>query len=440
MAANDLLVHEVPPTLDEAPPPRLLGAGDQLILWANLGISILLLPVGAQLVAGGDTGFGLSITAALVAILVGGVIGNTMLGLAAVPGADTGAPSMVLLRGLFGFTGSWVPTAFNVVQLIGWTTFEIWIIATSAADITASGWKPVFAIAAGAAGTIMAIRPLGTIRGYLRRLAVWAVILSTGYLFVQVLRQDLPAWDKGSWSAFWGGADLIVALSVSWIPLAADYSRHSRSRGAAFGGAFGGYLIGASVFFALGVFAQAAHPHQDVVAAVLAIPAGAIALLILVVDEIDEVFANLYSTTISMQNVRPRLDRRTAAIALGVACTFLALFVDGNDYVNFLYLIGSVFVPLFGTFAADYYVVHRGNWDVTERARPRWAMLLPWAAGFAVYQLVFPGSISWWADLWGNGQLHGWWASASVLSFLVAAGLALVVGRATRRDRVATTT
>src|SRR5437868_44506 len=99
-AIGDTLT-EVPPTLDEAPPPRLLGLWDQTVLWGNLGISILLLPVGAALVDA-KTGFGLSLFAAMAAIAVGGVIGNTMLGLAAVPGAETGAPSMVLLRGLFG--------------------------------------------------------------------------------------------------------------------------------------------------------------------------------------------------------------------------------------------------------------------------------------------------------------------------------------------------
>ncbi|MER3453319.1 MAG: allantoin permease, partial [Acidimicrobiia bacterium] len=130
---------EVPWTLEEAPPPRPLGAWDQTVLWANLGISILLLPVGALLVE--RNGFGLSLIGALVAVALGSLIGNAMLGLAAVPGADTGAPSMVLLRGLFGVRGSWVPTALNVVQLVGWTTFEIWIIATAAAGIVGDAWK-----------------------------------------------------------------------------------------------------------------------------------------------------------------------------------------------------------------------------------------------------------------------------------------------------------
>lgn len=418
---------EVPWTLEEAPPPRLLGAWDQTVLWANLGISILLLPVGALLVE--RNGFGLSLIGALVAVALGSLIGNAMLGLAAVPGADTGAPSMVLLRGLFGVRGSWVPTALNVVQLVGWTTFEIWIIATAAAGIVGDAWKPLAALGAGALAVVMAIRPLGTIRGYLRRVAVWAVLASTAYLFAQVVRDGLPPLTRGSWSGFWGGADLVVALSVSWIPLAADYARHSRSGREAFVGAFVGYSVAASAFFVLGALAAAARPGADVINAVLALPAGGLALLVLAADEVDEVFANLYSTVVSLQNVWPRLDRRVAAVVLGAAATALALGVDGEDYQRFLLLIGSVFVPLFGTFAADYFVVARRRWDTSAHARPRWAMLVPWAAGFAAYQLVSPGEVRWWADLWGGGVLHGWWASASVLSFGVAFAGALAAGR-----------
>jgi NCS1 family nucleobase:cation symporter-1 len=417
---------EVPYTLTEAPPPRLLGLWDQAILWGNLGVSILLLPVGALLVA--PDGFGLGLAGALAAIAVGGIVGNAMLGLAAVPGADTGAPSMVLLRGLFGLRGSLVPTVLNVAQLVGWTTFEIWIIATSAAKVTRPGLEPVFAVAAGGAAVAMAVRPLGTVRGYLRRLAVWAVLASTAYLFVQVLRQGVPHAPGASWSGFWSGADLIVALSVSWIPLAADYSRHSRRGADAFGGAFLGYLVAASAFYALGAVAQLAHPGDDVIGSVLAIPAGGLALLILAADEVDEAFANLYSTVVSLQNARPRLDRRVAAAALGAACTAAALVVDGDDYERFLLLIGSVFVPLFATFAADYFCVQRRRWDTTTAARPRWEMLVPWAVGFAVYQLVSPGEVGWWADLWGNGVLHGWWASATVLSFGAAFALTLAIG------------
>src|SRR5690242_15745125 len=110
---------EAPRTLDEAP-ARLLGFGDQFSLWANLGISLLLPVASAFILVPSATGRPMSLVAALVAIGVGTVIGNALLGLGAVPGADTGAPSMVLLRGLFGRRGSYAPTALNVLQCLGW--------------------------------------------------------------------------------------------------------------------------------------------------------------------------------------------------------------------------------------------------------------------------------------------------------------------------------
>lgn len=426
--APPVLLDEVPRTLEEAAPPRLLGFWDQTVLWGNLGVSILLLPLGALVLADGS-----SLAAALVAIVVGTVIGNVLLGLAAVPGADTGAPAMVLMRGLFGYRGSWVPTTLNLAQLIGWTTFEIWIIAETGAALTTDGWRPVFVVTAGAIATLMAIRPLHVVRGYLKKVAVWAVLVSTTYLFIQVLRQDLPAFGDGTWTDFWRDADLIISLSVSWIPLAADYSRHSRSAGAAFVGAALGYAASSMAFFVLGVLAVAGYRTDDPIDALLALPAAGIAVAILAADEIDEVFANLYSSVVSVQNVNPRLDRRVLAVVVGAVATLLALVFDGHDYESFLILIGSTFVPLFGTFAAGYFVLRRRHWDVSERSRPRWEMVVPWAAGFVVYQLINPGGVGWWARFWGDGPFDGvvdaTWASASIMSFAVAFVSALVIGQ-----------
>lgn len=432
---------EVPRTLVEAPPPRLLGLWDQTALWGNLGISLLLLVAASFVLAPDPTLPPLSIGAALVAVVVGALIGNVLLGLGAVPGAQTGAPAMVLLRGMLGLRGSWLPTAFNIVQNIGWATLEIWIIADAAARLTDGSLRWVFTLAAGAIATFMAVRPLGVVRGYLKRVAVWAVLASTAYLFVRVLGRDFPGFWDGSWRAFWKGTDIVIALPVSWIPLAADYSRHSRTGRAAFGGAVAGYGTATLAFFSLGILAYSTFALDagsgapvDVIGSLLALPAGALALLILAVDELDEAFANLYSTTASAQNVAPRVDRRWITVPVGVLCTLLALAVDIVDYENFLLLIGSVFVPLFATFAVDYYVLRRGHWDVSEDARPRWEMALPWAAGFVAYQLVNPGTVGWWSDWWLDlGFEPPSWASASLVSFAVAAALALVVGRLSRR-------
>lgn len=420
--------------------PRTLGLFDQLGLWANLGISLLIPVTASFLVPPGQ-----SFLATVTAIVVGSAIGCLLLGLVARAGARTGAPSMVLLRGLFGRRGSYLPTALNLAQCVGWATYEVWVISVAAHAVYGSVPRWVYALAAGAVATTMALRPLGSVR-LLKRIAVVAVLACTAYFFYSALHRSTGTLSGGSWTGFWTSTDLVIALPVSWIPLVADYSRFSRTGRAAFTGTFVGYFASSAAFFLLGVLALRAYavgPGNDVIGALLAVPAGAVALCILAVDEVDEAFANIYSTATSAQNVVPRTDRRVLAVAVGGLATVLALLLDGNDYEPFLLLIGAVFVPLAATFLVDYHLPGRTGWDVSDSARRHWGMLLPWAAGFAAYQVVLPSQLeSWpaWGAFWthlqsalGVSPTNGF--SASLVAFAVAGVLAVVCGTAERAWR-----
>ena len=425
---------EPPITLDE-PPARVLGLWDQTALWGNLGVSLLLPVLAPVLLTGGK-----SLFAVLTAIVVGTVIGNVLLGLSAIPGADTGAPSMVLFRGVFGRWGSYVPTGLNIAQCIGWAVFEIVIIAESGDAVIGGGWRWPLVLVGGVVATAMAIRPLAIVQ-VLRRYIVWLVAASTIWFFYKVLRSDLPGFFDGTWDSFWPTLDIVASLSVSWMPLAADYSRQSRSGREAFLGAAVGYGVSSAAFFALGVFALLGLKGDDVITSLLAIPAGGLALAILAVDEVDEAFANIYSTAVSTQNVLPRVDRRLLAVGLGGLATLLALAIDIHHYYDFLLLLGSVFVPLFAVLIVDYFVINNRRWDVSENAPARWPMLVPWLVGFVTYQFFNPGYdttdawVKWWLarreDLFTPPSWIG--ASGTITSFVVAAVLAYVIGNLTRK-------
>jgi putative hydroxymethylpyrimidine transporter CytX len=441
-------VAEAPLTLEEEP-PRVLGFVDQLGLWANLGVS-LLGPVGALGVLA-PFGFNpLSLAGAGLAVVVGTVLGTLLLGIATIPGAQTGAPSMVLLRGLFGARVSYVPTLLNCVQLVGWGVFEIVIIAKASEQLMPwDGARWPYVVAAGVLTTLMTLRPLSVVR-ILRRYALGAVVLATVYLFVQMLRHPLPSLTHGSWAGFWAATDIVIAVSVSWVPLASDYSRHSRSPRTAFSSSFVGYSVTQIAYYGLGLLALATVVHasdnQDVLAhdmfsAFIAVPVGWLAFAVLVLRELDQSFVDSYSTVVSLQNVWPRMDRRILGVVVGTVATVLALVLQISDYFSFLYLLGSVFVPMFAVFVVDYFVLagHRG-WDTSPSARPRWRMLLPWALGFAMYQLVYAPAVLGWDTAWQHVRdaIHfTWqsWMSASVLSFAVAAVATLLVAALPTRRR-----
>jgi purine-cytosine permease-like protein len=335
---------------------------------------------------------------------------------------------------------SYLPTALNILQLFGWSIFELVTIATAAHTVAPALPRWGYVLIAGLITGLLTIRPLGAIR-VLRNYAAGAVIIVLCYLFVQLIRHPLPAFTHGTWSGYWAATDTVVAVAVSFAPLAADYTRHSRSSRAAFIGTMAGYTVTQVLCYVIGLLALvtvARGNPNDIYGAFIALPVGSIAFAILAARELDQSFANVYSTAVSTQNLRPLWDRRILAGVIAVATTAGALWLNIADYENFLDLIGSVFVPMSAVLIADYFVVSGRRWDLSAAARSRWLMLLPWAAGFVTYQLINPGYVSWWASAWASfGRLIGFaaqsWMSASILSFAVAALLTLLVGWITRR-------
>ena len=412
--------------------PRTLGFLDQFTLWGNFGISLFGPVTGALVVA--YTG---SLVSGLIAVVVGCGIGALVLGGAAVFGSQTGAPAMACLRGLFGRSGSIAPTVLNVAQNVGWATMEIIVIAQAAVAVTSDRWRWLFVLLAGLIATAMAVRPLGSVK-LLRKFMVWLVLLASVYLFVQVLSRPAHDLPQDGVLGFWPAVDLAAAGVVSFAPLAADYTRHSRTNKAAFGGSALGYGLAAILYYALGVLAVATLQTNstDVITALVTLPAGAIALLVLLVDEVDEAYANVYSTTMAAHNLIGHIDRRWISVVIGVIATALAMLVDLGNYTQFLYLIGSVFIPLFAVAIADFFVVSKMNWDVSDTAKFRWQPTLAWVFGFVAYQLVNPGTVEGWSPFWldlqqslFNNQPVPGWLGATYTSIIVSMLAAILFGR-----------
>jgi NCS1 family nucleobase:cation symporter-1 len=170
----------------------------------------------------------------------------------------------------------------------------------------------------------------------------------------------------------------------------------------------------------------------------VALLAGPVILLVLLADETDEAWADLYSCAVSVQNAFPRAPVRSLVLGLGVVSILVALAFDVTRYEGFLLLIGAVFVPLFGVLAADYFVVRRGRYDPG-------ALLLASGAGSVVPGVRWQGVLAWTlgtaAYLWMSGRLEplgvagGPPIGASVPSLAVAAVAYLALSRGGRAPR-----
>ena len=421
---------------------RVLGTLDTGLLWGNLGVSLLVIVAGAALVPA------LSLPSALLAILIGCVIGNAMLGVAGAIGTDARVPGMVLMRVPLGRRGSYLPTGVNVLQGIGWSVFELLIIATAAAALSDELfgfraqwlWTLVFG---GFALLLALLGPIGFVRRFVRRIAVWAVPVALVYLTWWALDgADLGAlWDapgEGGLSV-WQGADIVVAITVSWVPLAADYTRFSTDRRAGGVGTGLGYFVPDAWLLVLGVVLVLSRDLSDPAALPTAVVAGGfaaiLALFALLVTETDEAFANVYSASVSLQNLAPRAPQALLILAVTAVATLGALVIDLVSYQSFLLLLGSVFVPLFAVLLADWLAAGRHYSSRDVFAAPGWrpGLIAAWIAGFALYQWLFPTGPSWWTDQVARLNPPEWGIGATVPSFLVAFGVSIVVATISRR-------
>jgi nucleobase:cation symporter-1, NCS1 family len=429
--------------IDPVPPRlRVLSGLETGLLWGNLGVSLLVIVAGAVLVPA------LSLPDALVAIVLGCLIGNLMLAVAGTIGADARVPGMALMRAPLGQRGSLLPTAVNVLQGVGWTIFELLVIATAAAALSDEllGFRAqwLWTLLFGAFALVLALLgPIGFVRRFIRRFAVWAVPLAILYLTWWALDgADLTAiWDAEGEGGLtvWQGADVVVGITVSWIPYAADYTRFSKTRRGALVGTGLGYFVPDAWLLALGAVLVLSRDLGDPAALPAAVVAGGLAAIValfaLLVTETDEAFANAYSAAVSLQNAVPRAPQELLILLVTVVATAGALVIDLVSYQSFLLLLGSVFVPLFAVLLADWLAAgaHYAAEDVFGSPDWRPGLIAAWIAGFALYQWLYPTGPSWWVDVVSNLNPPDWGIGATVPSFLVSFGLATIVGALERR-------
>ena len=425
-------VNPVPQSL------RILRTFDLFILWSSLGAGLLVFAAGTLLIGVGGYGFGLTLWESAGVAVAGSVVGSLMLAAAAQHGSRAGVPTMVSLRPILGRRGSYIPTVLNVFQLLGWAAFELLVMGIAATTLLGNVFGPattfVFVPVFGLIVTALALGgPLTVVRGWLERFAIWFVYASTVAIAVALLFRGPDAASRSAPALFAGmpslllGLDFVIAMPVSWWPLISDYNRFARSSKDSWVGTTAGYTIANAVFYLLGaglIVLGLSQGESNFLAVIGVLGLGGFPLLIILVDETDNAFADVYSTAVSVQNLDPK--RRQAAsivaataIAMAGAGVLAALGEGiGGGYETFLFLIGGLFVPLLGIVIADSFVVRRGAYRAPEffeeAPRWRWPAFASWVPGAALY----------WAIVLLNIPI-----GATLPSFALAAGLHIGLSR-----------
>ncbi len=387
-----------------SPDRRVFQWHDHASLWFSLGVGLLVMQVGAYLMPA------LGTKEALIAIVAGSIVGAGLLGWVAKLGCDSGLASAGLMHAVYGRTFASLPIILNIVQLVGWGTFELVVmrdatvaIGQQSGAMAGAHWPVLATLLWG--GVVMLLISGSMVQLVLKlidRVALPLVVVSLLWLSWQFLSLAQAQGFEALWTRQGAGGmgvlpalDLVIAMPISWLPLVADYARHGKSGGAALRGTWLGYALANMWCYSLGVLVALTLPSTDLVQALLLAQGGLIALSLILIDEVDNDYGDTYSGAVSAHSLMPRWSIRRWGLAVAALCTGLALVLPMHSLEPFLLLLSSVFVPLFGVILGR---LAFGTHAPTLLAQARVVNALPvalWLAGIAVYHLapkVLPGA------------------------------------------------
>ena len=345
------------------------------LIWFGAGVSIAEIITGTYFA---PLGFGKG----LLAVIIGHIIGCTMLFLAGLIGGRTRKSAMETVKMSFGSKGGIFFSALNVLQLVGWTAIMIYDGALAANGIFGAG-RWVWCLVIGGLiilWILIGIKNLGKINTVaMAALFVLTLILCKIIFFDG---SELPISEESM--SFGAAVELSVAMPLSWLPLISDYPREAEKPAAATAVSAIVYGIISCWMYAIGMGAAIFTGEYDIAQIMVKASLGIAGLLIVVFSTVTTTFLDAYSAGISGESIFAKLKGKWIAVAAAVIGTAGAIIFPMDDITDFLYLIGSVFAPMIAVQIADHFILKKDSSDKSFDI----ISCIVWVLGFALYRVL----------------------------------------------------
>ena len=383
-------------TIYPIPPDRRHGTARYLFtLWFGANVKILTIITGSL----ATTAFHLDFRSAAMALIVGNLVGAVFMALHAAQGPRLGVPQMVQTRGQFGTYGAVLVTVIVILMYAGYTASNVTIGGRSVHSQFPVVPQSAAILMIGTSSLLVAICGYDMIHRcarYLSILSAFTLVLC----FIWIIGvQGLPAdfMSRGSFSVhdFLGAMSVAALWQLSYAPYVSDYSRYlPRDTGAvpAFWGTYGGVVTGATFPMLLGALFGILADGGDVIAT-LSHSLGGLSWFAVLVFSVTvaccgalDIYGGMLAAITVLQTFRagwrPGAGARVIfcfalfACGTGVALNAQADFLE--NYMNFLFLLLYVLVPWTAINLVDYYLIHRGEYDVASFFRPNGGIYGRW--------------------------------------------------------------
>jgi len=345
------------------------------LIWFGAAVSIAEILTGTYFAP-------LGFTKGLLAILIGHIIGCTMLFFSGLIGGKLRKSAMETAKMSFGNKGALLFSALNIIQLVGWTAIMIYDGALAANGIFDIGnW--IWCITIGLLiilWIIIGIKNLGKIN----TVAMGALFVLTIILSFVIFNNNNILNVAGDGMTFGAAVELSVAMPLSWLPLISDYTRDSKKPVKATAISAITYGIVSCWMYIIGMSATIFTGESDITQIMMKAGLGLAGLMIIIFSTVTTTFLDAYSAGVSSESMSTKINGKWVAVAVSVIGTAGAIFLPLADITDFLYFIGSVFAPMIAIQIADFFILKQSESTSTFNVKN----LIIWFTGFILYRLL----------------------------------------------------
>lgn len=354
---------------------------DQFTLWFAANANVVNLVLGGLGIA-----FGLNLFWAIVAVVVGTVLGMLLTALHAWQGPRLGVPQMIQSRGQFGFYGASFILLASILLDVGYLAAQQ-VLQGKAMNLLAPAlnipaWIVIVTLPA-VALAIFGYRWIHSIQKILTVVFIGVIIAAAAEsaAFGTVAHTYL-GFHLSSGPIFIAVVGLWFMNMLSWAPYVSDYSRYlpqDVSFARTFWAIFSGNALASCLFAALGAWITTMVP------AAAGNPLGALSgltgawvLFFMALSQLPGDTLNAYTGMMALvslgSNIRGVVEGRarqawrvTGILILFVIGTVLALLGYKSfltSFENFIDVLLFFFVPWSAINLVDYYLIRHGHYDV----------------------------------------------------------------------------
>ena len=345
------------------------------LIWFGAAVSIAEILTGTYFAP-------LGFTKGLLAILIGHIIGCTMLFFAGLIGGKVRKSAMETAKMSFGNKGALLFSVLNIIQLVGWTAIMIYDGALAVNGIFNIGnW--IWCIIIGSLiilWILIGIKNLGKVN----TIAMAALFILTIVLSFVIFGKGKMQSIGGEGMTFGAAVELSVAMPLSWLPLISDYTREAQKPVKATAVSAITYGIVSLWMYVIGMGAAIFTAESDIAQIMVKAGLGIAGLLIIVFSTVTTTFLDAYSAGVSSESLSSKINGKWVAVAVTVIGAAGAIFLPLTDITDFLYFIGSVFAPMIAIQIADFFILKQNK----ETSAFSVQNLIIWFVGFVIYRLL----------------------------------------------------